>query len=241
MVNADDVSGHKGNRFTSSNLDKDLDKIQNTISKPTKPSKPIKPTKPSKPTKPDTHAKPATLMVSPANVAVEINKNVNFRAIMTNPDGSTKDVSASAQWNPAPKFSQGEIGVFTVTANYQGMTATSHVTVVKKKGMDDVTVNKKKVTVTFWDHGREDGDMISILINGKVEWSGITLTKAHQSRVIVMEADVIVVGFKALNLGKIPPNTATVTFSCVTGGKKTQKYRLKKAGDKANLNMTYKP
>jgi len=256
QVNADNQSGHGGGRFSSGGINKDLDKIQDDISRDCSKNNPcppgfvcrdgkcVKKPKPVKPelTKPNpvVPSKPATLTVSPANIAVEINKSVNLSAVLTNPDGSTKDVSASAQWNPSPKFTQGKIGLFTVTANYQGLTATSHITVVKKKGLKDVTVNKKKITVTFWDHGREDGDMIDILINGKVKWSGITLTKAHQSRVIVMEADVIVVGFKALNEGKYPPNTATVTFSSVTNGKKTQKYSLKKEGE-ANLNMTYKP
>jgi hypothetical protein len=55
-----------------------------------------------------------------------------------------------------------------------------------------------------------------------------------------MNADIIVVGFKALNEGESPPNTASVTFSSVVDGKETQKYSLKKS-QKANMNVTYKP
>ncbi|MDZ7831819.1 MAG: hypothetical protein U5L07_08725 [Desulfobacterales bacterium] len=53
-------------------------------------------------------------------------------------------------------------------------------------------------------------------------------------------SDVIVVGFKALNEGSSPPNTASVTFSEVTAGKETQKYSLKQH-QSANMNVTYKP
>lgn len=185
-------------------------------------------------------AQPASLAVSPANKAVVLNETVNLKAVYTDTDGSTRDVTAEAAWNPSASFSRGEIGVYTVTASYQGLSAASRITVVQEKGMDDITVNKKKVTVTFWDHGREDGDMIDILINGKVVFPGITLTNAHQSRTITLEADIIVVGFKALNVGSISPNTATVTFSSVTAGKETQVYELKK-DQAANMNVTYKP
>jgi hypothetical protein len=113
--------------------------------------------------------------------------------------------------------------------------------VVQEKGMDDITVNQKAITVTYWDSGRlEDGDMIDILINGKVAFSGIKLTFEKQSQTINMGSDIIVIGFKALNEGSSPPNTASVTFSAVVDGKETQKYSLKK-NQSANMNITYRP
>jgi hypothetical protein len=183
----------------------------------------------------------AALVVSPGNKAVVLNETVNLKAIYTDTDGSTKDVTAEAKWSPSSTFSKGEIGVYAVTATYNNLVAGSQITVVQEKGMDDITVNKKVITVTFWDSGGvEDGDMIDILINGKAVFPGITLTFAKQSRTITMNADVIVVGFKALNEGSSPPNTASVTFSAVTAGKETQKYSLKKH-QAANMNVTYKP
>ncbi|MDZ7831818.1 MAG: hypothetical protein U5L07_08720 [Desulfobacterales bacterium] len=183
----------------------------------------------------------AALAVSPANKAVVLKDTVNLRAVYTDTDGSTKDVTSEAEWNPSSSFSSGEIGVYPITATYNGLVAGSQITVVQEKGMDDITVNKKVITVTFWDSGRlEDGDMIDVLINGKVVFPGITLTFAKQSRTITMNADVIVVGFKALNEGSSPPNTASVTFSEVTAGKETQKYSLKEH-QSANMNVTYKP
>jgi hypothetical protein len=182
----------------------------------------------------------ATLSVSPANMAVVLNESVNLKATFTDTDGSTKDVTGEASWNPSPNFSKGTIGVYTVTASHKGLTATSQITVVKEKGMDDITVNQKTITVTFWDHGVEDGDMIDILINGEVVFGGITLQNAQQSKTLKMNADIIVVGFRALNVGSIPPNTATVTFTSVTAGKDTQTYELNQ-DQEANMNVTYKP
>jgi hypothetical protein len=182
----------------------------------------------------------ASLAITPSNKAVILNETVNLKATYTDTDGSTKDVTASASWSPSSTFSKGTIGAYTVTASHKGLTATSQITVVKEKGMDDITVNEKTVTVTFWDHGVEDGDMIDILINGKAEFPGITLKNAHQSRTITLKADIIVVGFRALNVGSISPNTATVTFTSVTSGKPSQTYELQK-DQEANMNVTYQP
>jgi archaellum component FlaF (FlaF/FlaG flagellin family) len=173
-------------------------------------------------------------------MAVVLNETVNFKATFTDTDGTSRDVTAEASWSPSASFSKGTIGVYPVTVSHKGLTASSQITVVKEKGMDDITVNEKTVTVTFWDHGQQDGDMIDILINGEVVFPGITLTNAHQSRTITMNADIIVVGFKALNVGSIPPNTASVTFTSVTAGKPTQTYSLNQ-NQEANMNVNYKP
>jgi Cys-rich repeat protein len=186
-------------------------------------------------------SQPATLTLSPANKAVVLNETVKLKATYTDTDGSTKDVTSEAEWSPSATFSKNQIGVYPVTATYNGLSAESRITVVQEKGMDDITVNQKAITVTYWDSGRlEDGDMIDILINGKVAFSGIKLTFEKQSQTINMGSDIIVIGFKALNEGSSPPNTASVTFSAVVDGKETQKYSLKK-NQSANMNITYRP
>jgi hypothetical protein len=185
-------------------------------------------------------SQPKGLVISPANKAVKLNESVSFKANLQMDDGTTKDVTGEATWSPGNPFSQGTIGQYTVRATYQGVSGTAMVTVVKEKGMDDITVNSKTITVTFFDHGDEDGDRIDILINGKAVFPGITLTKAPQSRSITMDADIIVFGFRALNVGTKPPNTATVIFSSVVKGKNRQEYRLSK-NQKTNMNITYAP
>jgi len=190
---------------------------------------------------PKTDSHPKSLTISPTNKAVKIKEPVTLKAILNMQDGTTKDVSQEATWHPSNPFSKDTIGQYTVKATYKDlMTGTAQITVVKNKGMDDITVNSKTITVTFFDHGIVDGDKIDILINGKTVFSGITLTKAPQSRTIKMNADIIVFGFRALNEGRIPPNTATVTFTSVVNGKSRQKYELKK-DQKTNMNITFSP
>lgn len=190
-----------------------------------------------------TEAKPEILAITPANKAVKINEPVTLQAILKMEDGSSKDVTREATWNPGNPFSKGNIGQYTVKATYKNLSGTAMITVVNKKGMQDITVNSKTINVTCYDHGQyEDGDMIDILINGKVVFAGITLTKADNTepRSITMDADVIVFGFRALNEGRISPNTATVIFTNVTKGKKEQQYTLKK-NQETNMNITYSP
>ncbi|MBW1797636.1 MAG: hypothetical protein JRJ21_04340, partial [Deltaproteobacteria bacterium] len=93
-------------------------------------------------------------------------------------------------------------------------------------------------TVTFWDHGQEDGDIIDILLNGKVLRGGILLKKAHQSFSVTLAKGKNVFGVRAVNEGKVSPNTATVKFSNVTQGKDVQVYKIK-SGQKTDMNIQY--
>ena len=105
-------------------------------------------------------------------------------------------------------------------------------------GLTNVTVSKRTITVTFWDHGTEDGDIINILLNGQVIQGGITLTKAPRSINITINDSNAVFGVQAVNEGKYPPNTASVRFSDVTTGKPVQVYSIK-SGQKADMSITY--
>ncbi|MFO8240241.1 MAG: EB domain-containing protein, partial [Dissulfuribacterales bacterium] len=176
-------------------------------------------------------SEPKTLAVSPANKAIKINESLPLKATLIMEDGTKKDVTKDqkTKWDSGNPFSKGTIGQYTVKATYNNkVQGTAMITVVKEKGMQDITVNSKTITVTFFDHGRYvDGDIININVNGKAVYKGITLTRAPQSRTITMDADIIVFGFTAVNEGSVPPNTATVTFSNVTKGQQKQQYTLK--------------
>ncbi len=105
-------------------------------------------------------------------------------------------------------------------------------------GLTNVTVSKRTITVTFWDHGTEDGDIIDITLNGQVLRGGIVLTKAPQSMTIEINDSSAVFGVRAVNEGSISPNTASVQFSDVTTGKPVQVYSIK-SGQKADMSITY--
>ena len=198
------------------------------------------PTPDPQPTPPPAQTANASLVINPANKVITKSESVSFKAVLDKGDGTTEDVSAKASWNPSQNFSSTNIGTHTVTASFQNLSASASVSVVEEKGLGDITVSEKVITVTFWDHGQEDGDMIDININGKAVFSGITLTKAPQTRSITLTAGALVFGFTALNEGTVSPNTATVKFSSVVSGKAEQVYRLQK-NSKANMNVTYTP
>jgi hypothetical protein len=104
------------------------------------------------------------------------------------------------------------------------------------KALTDITVSSRKITISFWDHGKEDGDIIDILLNGKVLRDGIVLTKAPQSFTVDLQGGKNVFGVRAVNEGSISPNTATVKFSNVTQGKDVQVYEIK-SGQKTDMNI----
>jgi hypothetical protein len=105
------------------------------------------------------------------------------------------------------------------------------------QGLTDITVNSKKITVTFWDHGQEDGDIIDIILNGKVLRGGIVLTKAPQSITVDLKGRKNRFGVRAVNEGSVPPNTATVQFSDVTKGDAAQVYEIK-SNQRTDMNIT---
>ena len=104
------------------------------------------------------------------------------------------------------------------------------------KALTDITVNSRKITISFWDHGKEDGDIIDILLNGKVLRGGIVLKNAHQSINVNLQSGKNVFGVRAVNEGSISPNTATVKFSNVTQGKDVQVYEIK-SGQKTDMHI----
>ena len=103
--------------------------------------------------------------------------------------------------------------------------------------LTDVTVDRRDVTITVWDHGAEDGDIISIYLNGKVLKSNLKLTKKKQSFQVKLSGGQNRFEVEAVNEGSTPPNTATVEISNVTKGKSSQVYE-RKTGQRANMNLT---
>ena len=89
----------------------------------------------------NSNAKPKSLTISPANKAVKINESVTLKAILKLEDGSTKDVTQEATWNPGNPFSNGDIGQYSVKATFKDLSGSAMITVVKEKGIDDITVN----------------------------------------------------------------------------------------------------
>ncbi len=103
-------------------------------------------------------------------------------------------------------------------------------------GLTDVNVSSRNVTITFWDHGSEDGDRITLYLNGQPLRSNIALTKSKQSFQVHLSSGANKFGVKALNEGSVSPNTASVQVSNVTSGRPIQVYSIK-TGQQASMNL----
>ncbi len=104
------------------------------------------------------------------------------------------------------------------------------------QNLTDVTVDRRDVTITVWDHGAEDGDIITIYLNGKVLKSKLLLTNKKQSFQVKLTGGQNRFEVEAVNEGSTPPNTATVEISNVTKGKPSQVYE-RKTGQRASMNL----
>lgn len=89
------------------------------------------------------------------------------------------------------------------------------VTFLDRSNLDlgTVSITSTKVTISVWDHGQIDGDIVSIYVNGKLVIGEQVLE--GPSRPIVVDADLEYTGYNyvllyAHNVGSIPPNTCSI-------------------------------
>ena len=67
----------------------------------------------------------------------------------------------------------------------------------------------REIEIAYFDHGQIDGDRVSVLLNGQVVASNITLALSPQSVKVRLRDGTNRVSFQALNEGTTSPNTAT--------------------------------
>ncbi|HNE50090.1 MAG: hypothetical protein U0T31_04760 [Chitinophagales bacterium] len=88
---------------------------------------------------------------------------------------------------------------------------------------DEIEVSNSKIVIEYWDRYTEDGDSVNIYLNKKPILQNVLLTKAKKSITVVLDKTKNYLVLEAINLGKEPPNTASVT---VKDGKKIQNVSL---------------
>ena len=106
--------------------------------------------------------------------------------------------------NKAVKSGEGNIPKVKVKDSYQKLNRQINNT-------NDVIVDKDSFLLEVWDHREEDGDSISLFINGKWILQHKELTNKKQTVWVHVEPDgdnVLVL--YAHNLGRVPPNTAAL-------------------------------
>lgn len=86
-----------------------------------------------------------------------------------------------------------------------------------------IGVSSRKITLKVWDNSVEDGDIISIYINGVNRYPNILLTTRPQEFVLDLDRGENFITAHVESFGKREPNTAAIS---VNDGKKTQKLTL---------------
>jgi hypothetical protein len=81
----------------------------------------------------------------------------------------------------------------------------------------EIDSKTRSITIRYRDHGKQDGDRVSILNNRKTIASNLYLTTAFQSISVKLEFGMNRIDFKALNEGDSSPNTAEFEVYDETG------------------------
>jgi hypothetical protein len=80
------------------------------------------------------------------------------------------------------------------------------------KIIKDFDITPKVVTIDVWDNDVEDGDRVSVMLNNRWILRNYAVTKNKKKVEITLSSGVNTLVFHADNLGKMPPNTATLSF-----------------------------
>jgi hypothetical protein len=92
------------------------------------------------------------------------------------------------------------------------------------KLVKDFIITPKVITIDIWDNDVEDGDRVSVMLNDRWILKDYAVMKNKKKVEITLSEGVNKLVFHADNLGKMPPNTATLSFY---DGKELQTISLK--------------
>lgn len=122
-----------------------------------------------------------------------------------------------------------------------GVEATSqHLGVYILPQLTDIVVNQASSSINLVDSGRQDGDLITIRLNGATVISGHSLLNSGTEFPVAYRNGRNVLTIEALNEGSLVPNTAQVEFRNVTSGQAVQQYGLN-TGQVVTVNILLDP
>ncbi len=124
--------------------------------------------------------------------------------------------------NKAPRPQKKVIASVSETSTEQPATAETHAEPKVRESFDgrninyvnELTVGGEEITISLWDHGRKDGDVVSIYLNGEAIVSKYLLE--YQKKVFELKLDPSKANdlfLYAHNLGKFPPNTVSIEIT----------------------------
>ncbi len=106
-----------------------------------------------------------------------------------------------------------------------------------EKLLGSIVATAKQLVLAIWDDAVEDGDSISININGKWIEKGFPVKKKPQFITVTLQPGPNAITFVGDNLGSIPPNTSVLE---IIDGKKRRSFMLATVPGEDNLiNIFY--
>lgn len=103
--------------------------------------------------------------------------------------------------------------------------------------LQDVSVNKRDITLTYRDPQFVDGDQIAVDINGVRVLDAYVTTGRHVSFPVVLQSGANTVTITAQNAGVTPPLVVEVTVGNVTGGQAVQLSRGLNEGESQSFSI----
>lgn len=119
--------------------------------------------------------------------------------------------------------------------NIYKMMDTLSMNVLKEDKIVNVFSQSKSVEMFLYDGGQEDGDRISVEINGKMILRDYLINKNHKKISIPLNTKLTSIVLKALNVGTISTNTAVVELE--DGQTKIRALTNLKEGEKTEIHI----
>ena len=104
---------------------------------------------------------------------------------------------------------------------------------------ETVNVTESTIKLMVWDKNRVDGDIVSIYVNGQLIKENLEVTGTKKEIIVHLQMGSNFIVMEAINLGRVPPNTAAISINNVTKYKLTTLISdLKKSG---TVEIVYNP
>ena len=104
---------------------------------------------------------------------------------------------------------------------------------------ETVNVTESTIKLLVWDKNRVDGDVVSIYVNGQLIKENLEVTGTKKEITIHLQMGSNFIVMEAINLGRVPPNTAAISINNGTKHKLTTLISdLKKSG---TVEVLYNP
>ena len=104
---------------------------------------------------------------------------------------------------------------------------------------ETVNVTESTIKLMVWDKNRVDGDVVSIYVNGQLIKENLEVTGTKKEIIVHLQMGSNFIVMEAINLGRVPPNTAAISINNGTKYKLTTLISdLKKSG---TVEIVYNP